>query len=145
MNRLETLSADLAAKLRRASPAKQYAACVAACELAVAKTKIEHPLVDELFRQVRVGHVFTPQEKAAIDALVAQLDEKYFDLQEAAEAGKAPATDYLRAFEKARAVAALSFAGDHTPDAVAEAIYEAAAAVGDDKSELFSLIESSLK
>jgi len=145
MSRLETLSSDLVAKLRRASTAKQHAAAVAASELAVAKATVQHPLVDKVLRQLRAGHIFTPQERAEIDALAAQLDEEYFNLQEAAEAGKAPAEDYLRTFAKARAVAALSFAGGDAPEAAADSIYEAAAAVGDDKSELFSLIESTLK
>jgi hypothetical protein len=145
MSRLETLSSDLVAKLHRASTAKQRAAGVAASELAVAKAKVKHPLVDEGLRQLRAGHVFTPQEKAEIDALTAELDEEYFNLQEAAEAGKASADHYLQAFAKARAVAALSFAGSDVPDAAADSIYEATAAVGDDKAELFSLIESALK
>ena len=145
MNRLHTLSSDLVVKLRRASTAKQRAAGVAAGELAVAKAKVEHPLVAEALRQLRAGHVFTPREKAEVDALVAQLDEEYFNLQDAADAGRADANDYLRAFAKARAIAALSFAGSDAPEAAADSIYEAAAAMGDDKAELFSLIESVLK
>ena len=144
-SRLETLSADLATKLRRASAIKQRRASVAACEMAIAGAMVEHPLVFEALRQLRNGHVFTPHEKAAIDALAAQLDEEYFDLQEAAESDKATTDDYLRAFARARAVAALSFAGSGATDATDESIYEAAAATGDDNSELFSRIESALQ
>jgi len=145
MSRLETLSSDLASRLRRASKAKRHAVAVAASALAVAKARVEHPVVDEALRQVRGGHVFTSRVKASIDALAAQLDEEYFELQEAAEADKLPADDYLRAFARARAVAALSFAGSDASGAADDSIYEAAAAVGDDKSELFSLVEFALK
>src|SRR6266436_546940 len=134
MNRLEVLSADLAAQLHRATIAKRRAACLAACEVAVAEAEIEHPLVDKALQQLRTGHVFTSEEKAEIDALTEQLDEQYFESQEAAEKGKATYADYSGDFAKARAVAALSFAGsDSSEDA--DAIYEAAAAVGDDKRE----------
>lgn len=145
MSRLEALSANLVTKLSRASAAKQRQACVAACELAIAGALVEHPLVSESLRKLRDGHVFTPQEKVELDALVAQLDDEYFDLHEAAEAGEATTDDYLRAFAKARAVAALSFAGSNTSDAASESIYEAATAIGDDKAELFSRIEFALQ
>jgi hypothetical protein len=145
MDRLETLSPGLARKLRRASAMKQREAAVAASEFAIIKSKLEHPLVDEARRQLRTGHIFARQERAAIDALAAQLDDEYLDSKEAAEVGAAPADDYLRAFAKARTVAALSFAGSDAPDAAADSIYEAAAAVGDEKSELFSLMDSVLR
>ena len=145
MNRLETLSADLTAKLHRASPEKQRAASLAACELAVAKARVEHSLVNEALRLLRGGNLFTHRKKAELDDLVAQLDQEYFSLQEAADAAGTSTDDYLLVFAKARAVAALSFAGCGTRGAAAESIYEAAAAVGDDKQELFSLIASALK
>ena len=145
MNRLEVLSADLAAQVHRATPAKRRAACLAACELAVAKVEIEHPLVDSALQQLRVGRVFTSQEKAEIDTLTEQLDEQYFELQQTAEKGNATYADHLRAFARARAVAALSFAGSDSREDAADAIYEAAAAVGDDKREFFAKINFALK
>ena len=145
-SRLESLSSDLAGKLRRASTAKQRAACLAACELAVAKAKFEHPLVDEALQKLHAGESFPAEMKAKIDALALQLDEEYFKLQEAADVGGGTFADYLRIFVKARAIAALSFAGNEdTAKEASDAIYEAAAAVGDDKRELFALIESILK
>ena len=118
MTRLETLAPDLADKLRRASPVKQRAASVAASEFAITHAKVEHPLVEKALEKVRAGGVLTPKDKAEIDALVARLDEEYFELQEAAEEGRASTEDYLRVFGQARAVAALSFAGNE--DAFAE-------------------------
>jgi hypothetical protein len=140
MTRLEILSPDVADKLQRASAAKQRAASLAACEFAVAHTRVEHRLVDEALRTLRAAGVLTPNEKAELDALAAQLDEDYFALQEAAEEGQASTEDYLAMFAKARAVAALACAGDENAlQAATEAIYEAAA-TADDKDGLLACI-----
>src|SRR5258705_12123170 len=145
MNRLEALSPELAARLHQASAANQRAVCLAACEFAVAHTKIEHPLVGRALKRVRAAGVFTAEESADLDALVSRLDEEYFDLQKVAEEGLASTDDYMRAFAQARAVAALSFAGGKNAfEAATETVYEAAATT-DDKEKLFALIESILK
>jgi hypothetical protein len=145
MTRLETLAPDLADKLRRASPMQQRAAGVAATAFALAHAKLEHPLVEKALATLRAGGVFTPPDKAQIDALLARLDEEYFELQEAAEEGRASTDDSLRRFSQARAVAALSCAGNEDAFAAAtEAVYEAAATT-DDKEELVALIESVLE
>jgi hypothetical protein len=142
MTRLETLSPDVAGKLQRASVANQRAAALAACEFAIARTGIEHPLVEKALKKVRAAGVLTRKEKAELDTLVAQLDEEYFALQEAAEEGRASTEDYVKVFGQARAVAALSFAtGEDAFQAATEAIYEAAATT-DDKEELSSRILS---
>ena len=145
MTRLETLTPDIADKLRRASPMKQRAASVAASEFAIAHAKVEHPLVEKALEKLRAGGVLTPKDKAEIDALVARLDEEYFELQEAAEEGRASTDHYLRVFGQARAVAALSFAGNEDAfEAATEAIYEAAATT-DGKEELAALIQAVLE
>jgi hypothetical protein len=145
MTGLEELSPNLAGKLQRASAAKQRAASLAACEFAIAHAKIEHPLVDKALKNLRAAGILLPGEKAELDALAAQLDEDYFDLQEAAEEGRASTEDYLAAFAKARAVAALSCAGDENAlRAATEAIYEAAATT-DDKEGLVARIFSVLE
>ena len=145
MSRLATLSHDLVTKLHGASAVMQRRACIAACELVIDDALLQHPLVSKLFRQLRAGHVFSPQEQKDIDEFVAQSDENYFSLREAAETGEVATGDYLRAFAKARALSALSFAGSNKPDAASESIYEAAAAIGDDKTELFLRIEAALR
>jgi hypothetical protein len=144
MNRLETLIPDLADKLRIASTLKQRASSLAASEYAISHAKFEHPLVEKALEIVRAGGVFTPKYKAEIEALVTRLDERYFELQEAAEEGGLSPDDYLRVFGQARAVAALSFSGNEDAfEAATEAIYEAAAST-DDKEELATLIQSVL-
>jgi hypothetical protein len=79
-----------------------------------------------------------------LDALVARLDDEYFDLKEAAEEGRNSSGDYTLRFGQARAVAAVSFAGgENVAEAATEAIYEAVATV-DDPAELTTLIRSVL-
>src|SRR5947209_3184809 len=129
MKRLETLSAELVEKLCRAPPAKQRKATLAACEFAIVHSKLENPLVQEALTSLRASGEFSPQHPAQLEALAARLDEEYLDLHEAAEEGRATTADYLPAFEKALAVAALAFAGNEDPfEASTEAVYEAAIA-----------------
>jgi hypothetical protein len=144
---LELLSGDLVDKLRRASTAKQRAASLVASEFAISHSRVEHPLVLKALEKVRRTGVLTPKEKTEVDKLAAQLDEEYFDLQEAAEQGRGSEEEYLRMFAKARAVAAVSFAGNEDAfQGAAESIYEAAATIiGENKGDLFALVESVLK
>jgi hypothetical protein len=84
------------------------------------------------------------EEKAELDALVQQFDREYFDLQEAAEEGRAPAAESMRWFGQARAVAAVAFAGsDDALEAATASIYEAAATT-DDKEQLSALVQAVL-
>jgi hypothetical protein len=146
MTRLETLSSDLAAQLLLATVAKQRAASLAACEFALAKVKFDHPVIDEALRRLRSGNALTAESKAQIESLAAKLDEEYLDLQEAADRGSAAAAAYLRRFAEARAVMALSFVcKEGVPEAAGDAIYEAAAAVGDDKQQLIAIVQSALR
>ena len=79
-NRLELAATNLASKFRRASTSAQRKACLAACKLAVKKAKVEHPMVRESLHRLRSGQVFTRQEKVNLDALGAEIDDKYLSL-----------------------------------------------------------------
>jgi hypothetical protein len=144
---LELLSGTLVDKLRLASAPKQGAASLAACEFAIAHAHVEHPLVEMPLHKVRATGLLPPKEKAWIDALTTRLDVEYLDLQEAAEEGKASTEEYLQVFAKARAIVALSFAGNEDPFMGAtESIYEAGATIRcDDKGDLFAAVESALE
>jgi len=143
---LELLSPDLVTRLRHASSARQRAASLVAAEFAISHAQVEHRLVAKALEKVRTTGILTDEENAEVEVLAARLDEEYFELQEAAEQGIASADEYLRMFAKARAVTALSFAGNEDAfRAATESIYEAAATIrGDDKGELFALLESVL-
>jgi hypothetical protein len=144
MTRLETVSSDLVEKLRHSAASKQRAAALAACRFAVSKADVAQVAAAEALETIQKSGTLSGQQKAALDALVAQLDEEYFQLQEAAEEGRASTDDYLKVFGQARAVAALTFAGGDDPfDAATEAIYEATATT-DDQEELLTLVEAEL-
>jgi hypothetical protein len=118
-SRLNSFARDVASALRKASPDAQRRAAEFAAGWAVARTGLTHPAL--------AGG--TADDLAA---LVAELDDRYFALTEARDAGQASAEQVAKAFELARAASAAEFARRGEP---AEAVYEAAAAA-DDWSEL---------
>jgi KaiC/GvpD/RAD55 family RecA-like ATPase len=145
MNRLESLAPDVAERLRQASPDKQRAAALAACQFAIAKADVRHAGIEDACNGLRKGDGLSTAQLSEIESLAASLDNEYFDLQEAAEEGRANTEDYLRKFAQARAVSALLFASkSDSLEASTEAVYEAAAAV-EDKERLFATIESALR
>jgi hypothetical protein len=146
MTRLETLLPELAAMLELAPVAKLRAACVAACDYAVTEAKIQHPLVMEVVKKMREGTVITQDQRRQLEAIVARLDEDYFDMAKAFDEGRASAATYRRLFSQARAVACILFALEENPfHAATEAIYEAAAVPeGENSSELVSAIKAAL-
>ena len=144
MDRLETLAPELVQRLRQASPAKQRAAAIAASDFALEKGHLQHAVVDEARETLRTAGGMSAAQQAELEALMSKLDNEYFDLQEAAEEGRATIEDYTRKFAQARAVSALLFASKGDPlEASTEAVYEAAAAF-DDKRPLFLVVESVL-
>jgi hypothetical protein len=147
MSGLAFLSQELDTKLRSASPAQQRAASLVACQFALAKARIEAPVVANALAELRAGRAFSPSLKAQLDSLAEKLDEQYFDLKDAAEAGTADPKQWQDMFAKARAVTALSYAGDEDAyKAAAESIYEAAFTILDDnKQELLAMVEAALE
>jgi len=145
MSGLALLSHDLDTRLQHASSAQKRAASLVACQYAVGKLSLRHPLVSAALEGLQVGQVFQPDLKAKLDALSEGLDAEYLTLKEAAEQGCGDRRDYVRLFAQARAVAALSCAGDQDVQKAGDAIYEAAFSFeSDDKAELFSLVEAEL-
>lgn len=144
MIRLETLSPEFVEKLSKASAASQRAAALAASQFAVSETKLDHPSIKEALDELQTMGFLTPGKKAELEALVEELDNKYFDLQDS-HPGEAISAEALLAFSQARAVAAVLSAATEAPfEAAAEAIYEAAAA-SDNQEGLLSLIEPLLQ
>ncbi len=144
MSRLQSLSVELVNVLSRVSVPRRRAACIAACQLAVAETRVQHSLVHDALRRLHAGHMFTLREKAGLDALAARLDDEYFNLQRAAEAGAGPIESWAQVFAQARAVSAVSLAGSDSPDALCESVYESAVAVQGGAAAIKACIESTL-
>lgn len=132
MQRLETLAPEFARRLQTLGAEEQRAVAVAASELALSRSGVDHPVIAAIEPALQGGAPVSSEERERIRALADQLDEIYFDLQEAAEAHGAEASDWEQAFRRARAVSSLYWALDDDPlTAASEAVYESAAAVGD--------------
>lgn len=145
MTRLQTCLPELARKLRQVSQAKQRAASLAACQFAVCRAGVKNSAVDETLETMRSGGTLPLKKRGEIEALAAELDDKYLDLQEAAEEGRAKRGDYMRLFAQARAVSAVLLALKDDPfEAAAEAIYEAVESI-DEPDELLSMIDAVLR
>ena len=97
---------------------------------AVARSDVQDPAVDSGLRHLESGS--QPQEaRAAVEEAVERLDQVAWDTQELVDAGDAPEEDYLTAFARARAAAAVQYALAEDPtEAAIEAMYEAQAADG---------------
>lgn len=145
MDRLEFLSPSFAKRFRLATADRQRAAGFVACKLAVEAAAISEPLASDTLLRLSMGEPFTGREQAELAATAAVKDSRYLDLQDAVDRGKATEIRRNHAFAVARAWTALSLASSDSPDAIGSAIYEAAAAMGEDKTNFFTTLESALK
>lgn len=142
--RLEMIDKGLVEKLKLVSEEQRRSAVRVACELAFQATPVEEPIVIESLRQLRSGKKLTTEQISGLDALAAQLDEKYVDLQDSLDEGGNLNTEGLQLFSQARAVSALSLAGgENSLMTATEAIYEASSAV-DDGAHIFRAVLSVL-
>ena len=142
--RLESVSTSLVTALRHAAEIRQRAACLVACEFAVVQTGISSSTVQRALQLLRALKPIPAELKQGLDVLTQQLDDKYFDFQEAAEDGNVSEDEWKQVFSQARAASALAFAsGENAFDAASEAIYEAAATV-DEPNELLSIVLKTL-
>lgn len=142
--RLEMIEKGLVEKLKLVSQEQRRSAVKVACELAFQACPVEVPIVVESLRQLRSGNKLTTYQVSGLDALAAQLDEKYFDLQDSLDEGQNLNEEGLQLFSEARAVSALSLAGgEDSLMTVTEAIYEASSAV-DDGTYIFKAVLSVL-
>ena len=122
---------DLDDPLRCAPPDRRLAAGWAAAQWAIHQTGLLHPLISG----AKIGG-----PTGEIAALVAELDDRYLNLQELCDGGECTKEEVLAAFRRARAVNALEFAVRGEP---AEAVYEAAVCC-DDVSELRRVVAVAL-
>lgn len=140
MMRLETITKDFTEKLRKASPARQRAATLVACQIALQAAQIDLTVVSESLVLLQQKSTLPKEHVKKLNAIAAQLDEEYFDMQERVESEPASASASLLLFAKARAVSALAYAGgDDALDAAMEAIYEASTAV-ENSSQFFDAV-----
>jgi hypothetical protein len=126
LRRLEALSPSLVKKFVFASGEQRRSIVLIACELAIQRSGLDSEDVNVALASMAQRLPVTGGQVARIAALVERLDERYFRMQKAAEAGRASPHDYLVPFSQARAASALVYALDQgSMDADLEAIYEA--------------------
>ena len=141
-NRLETVSKSISSRIAAAKSEQLRDACIAACRLALQSTASDIPVIWESLEQLQQNGKLSQKRIAELNDLAAQLDDRYFDMQEKADGNAELQTEAFRLFRQARAVFALSFASEEDLTiAASESLYEASMAV-DNQSEFFSLIEN---
>ena len=140
--RLEMVEKELVAKLRSGTEEQRRIAAKVACELTFQDCPVEMPIVLESLRQLRSGNRLTTDQVSGLDAVAAQLDEKYFALQDSLDEREDLDEEGLKLFSQARVVSSLSLAGEENSLMTAtEAIYEASSAV-DNGAHIFRAVLS---
>jgi hypothetical protein len=130
--RLSTIAPDLVEQLEREPEPRLRALTEGVVDAALRATDVQDEAVERALEALRAGRYGDSAERDAAKRLADELDEVAWDLQERVDAGEADQEDYLAAFRRARAVAALWFALDEDPPTAAmEAAYEARAATDD--------------
>jgi hypothetical protein len=129
--RLDSVSPELADRLRGSSEDALHRVAAVVSDLAVTMGSLSDPRVDSALA-VLGGGPASGEEKAELQVLVDELDEAAWEIQERVHSGRLPEHEYLQAFRKARAASAVAFALDPDPQTAAmEAVYEAQSAAGD--------------
>lgn len=130
--RLATVAPDIVDALGRKPPAQLRAIAMAVSEWIVDDVGLVDPRLDEAFVTLRDMRFGASPARDALMALVDELDESAWDLQDEVDAGRAPQQEYLDAFSRARAASTVWFALDSDAlQSALEALYEAQAARGD--------------
>lgn len=140
LSRLETLSPGLARAVGSAGEEQCRAAAIVGAALAAERTGLTARAAAEVLDALRDRGVVDADLRSAVDALVAELDEAQWDVQDRVDAGTAGVEDHLVAFRRARAASSVAFAADaDARTAALEGLYEASAAV-DDLDALLSAV-----
>lgn len=129
MNRLETISPELAAQLALATEEQRRVLVLAACRSAVQESGLDNDGINAALASMQQRQPMAADGVARITAIAQSLDDMYLAMEEGADEARV-SSDRLMQFSQARAafavaygVQALSLQSDM------EAIYEAAMAV----------------
>lgn len=116
----------------------------AVAQFVVKRSTLSHPLITEAFQHLSTAPYSNLELRDSVRKLGERLDEKYFELQELCEDGKATEAQVSAAFAKARAATAVASAlGDVALTAAVETAYEAFAA-SDDSPSLIKVARSAM-
>ena len=145
MNRLETIAPDFAKNLLKADPAQLRAVKRLACREILSILDEINDDDDDVVRaknEVLKNDILSEDLRKKIDDLADSFDQKYLSLYE-----KNPKDEpaYMPFFTKARALSAISSAGEGNSYAcAADAIYEVSSALMD-RASLFERLSTVLK
>jgi len=130
-NILESVSRDLAEQVEKASDEEKRAICVPVCRLAIARTGLDEPLVEQALRLMENGIFKDQRVTTALERLFGDLDESYFAAEERYKAGQGTEDTYIALARKARAAdAVLACFNDDAFIAATYSVYEVCAALG---------------
>jgi hypothetical protein len=131
-SRLAAVDHELAERILAADAAACRSAAAAAAGWAVRSAGLDNPRVDVFLTRDAASTTNVALRREALRAVVDELDEAVWDLQDQIEDGTALDDDYLRAFGETRAASAVYEATGEDPHLVAlEAVYEARMVVDD--------------
>jgi hypothetical protein len=130
-SRLSLIWPDIDSALGSATTERRGKAAMVAAKWAIQQSGLSHPLLTD-------GDV---EPSTDLTDIVAELDDRYFELQEMFEDGRCPQSEVLAAFSRACAADSLDSA---IRGETADAIYEAAMS-SDDNTELRTIVLSALR
>jgi hypothetical protein len=126
---LGVLGMDAADAYESAGPKQRLVATVAALEVAIARTGITEPLVQENMGLLRRNIGLVAAQRAELPALESRLNDQYIELLRRVDPSESMNESCGIAYRRARAVSALAIATSRMPGAFAAAIHEATLAV----------------
>jgi len=130
---LALYSPRLAEACVRSGESQLRAMAEVGCRLVLAKTDLDSPVVAGAVTAMLAGRFGPGPERSALAALVAELDDAAYALEDFADAATACEDAYLRAFQRARAASALLWSLHADARTAADnALYEAIGASGED-------------
>jgi hypothetical protein len=134
---------ELASRLLGTTEQHQRDAAIAAAIAAVRSARLSKPVLEETVDDL-VNRRYGAPQRAEVERLELELDERAWMLQDQIESGAATREDYRDASRRARAAGAMKMALDaNARTAMAEAVYEASQAV-DDPGRLAQLLHAVL-
>jgi len=142
--RLYMIAPELVRLLQRTERKQLRAVRAAICDAAIRRASLDDPVILEALGVLNGSDAASATLRCVAAARVEQLDSDYFDLQDAANDGRATQDEVRHAFNRARAAAAVSFAiSGEGADITCETVYEAAA-TADDFAEIDDLVDAVL-
>ncbi len=133
-SRLDPAFPEFALAFRQAPFSMQLRAVATACSIAVSRTELDGDEVENALHCIREDRLPDEALINRLSLLVSNLDDLYFQLDEAGD------SKAINIFSKARAASALLFALSDKSPQLNESIYEALAAV-DDPAEITNSIK----